>query len=283
MNVKGAKRFAVWIGGVALSILATACGGSTGSLLAANTIPDRAQTSSARPAPSERLYVSTLDGGSVVVYSTNTLTLMQTITDGAPRPGGVWVDKHGILYAVNVPDQSYQTSLPEYQPGSGAPFRTITDGIVDAGSVAVDSNDNVYVTGIRTQDASIFLEIYPKGQMTPAETLTVPHTGLGAAAGLAFDSTGALLVGESLFGKVKGAVYRLPAGSQTFTNLDLKKAPAEPSRSTDREIFTWEATTPSPFIRQSPAHRHGPLTCSAAFPRLRLTRAANSTWERLGP
>jgi hypothetical protein len=49
---------------------------------------------------------------------------------------------------------------------------------------------------------------------------------LGDPAGLAFDSTGALLVGESLFdGKITGAVYRLPAGSQTFTNLGLHKAP----------------------------------------------------------
>ncbi len=226
MNVRGAKRFAVRIGGVALSILAAGCSGSTGSLLATNTIPGTAQAASALSAhSSSKLYVSTLDGGSVVVYSTNTFTLLQTITDGVPRPGGVWADNRGVFYAVNVPDQSYQTSLPEYKPGAGAPFRTITNGIVNAGNVAVDSNENVYVTGVRTQDASIFLEIYPRGQMTPAETLTVPHTGLGAAAGLAFDATGALLVGESLFGKVKGAVYRLPAGSQTFTNLDLKKAP----------------------------------------------------------
>ena len=175
---------------------------------------------------SQKLYISTIDGGSVVVYTAGSNpTHLQTITDGVPRPGGVWVDKHRVLYAVNVPDQSYQTSLPEYKPGATAPFKTLTDGIVNAGNVAVDDNENVYVTGVRTQDASFFLEIYPKGQLSPTETLTIPHTGLGDPAGLAFDSTGALLVGESLFGNVRGAVYRLPAGSQTFTNLGLQKVP----------------------------------------------------------
>jgi len=151
-------------------------------------------------------------------------TLLQTITDGVPRPGGVWVDKRGVLYVVNVPDQSYQTSLPEYKADATTPFRTIMQGIVNCGTVGVDNKENVYVTGINPANASFFLEIYPKGSLSPSETLTIPHTGLGDPSGLAFDSSGALLVGESLFGRVS-VVYRLPAGSQTFTNLGLHKAP----------------------------------------------------------
>jgi sugar lactone lactonase YvrE len=227
MNNERSRRRAGALGSAALFLLATGCSGglaSTGTNGAAIPAQSRAESSAARS--SRMLYVSTLDGGSVVVYSTGSHPkLMQTITDGVPRPAGVWVDAAGVLYAVNVPGPSYQTSLPEYKPDASSPFRTITDGIVNAGNVAVDTNGNVYVTGIRTQDASIFLEIYRKGQLSPSQTLTVPHTGLAAPAGLAFDSTGALLVGESLFAKVKGAVYRLVPGSQTFTNLGLGKAP----------------------------------------------------------
>jgi sugar lactone lactonase YvrE len=173
-----------------------------------------------------KLYVSTIDGGSVAVYSAGSKpTLLQTISDGVPRPGGIWIDKHSVLYAVNVPDSYYQTSLPEYKSGASSAFRIITDGIVNCGEVAVDSKGNVYVTGIDTANGSFFLEIYPKGQLSPSETLTIPNTGESDPAGLAFDSTGALLVGESTLDGSSGAVYRLPAGSQTFTNLNLDKAP----------------------------------------------------------
>lgn len=186
--------------------------------------PRTAQTIGKHSSP--RLYVSTITGGSVVVYSTGSNpTLLQTITDGVPRPGGIWIDNHGVLYAVNVPHGSYQTSLPEYKPGAPSAFRTITDGIVNCGEVAVDSKGNVYVTGIDTANGSFFLEIYPKGQLSPAETLTIPNVDESSPNGLAFDSTGALLVGESALNNNSGAVYRLPAGSQTFTNLNLRQAP----------------------------------------------------------
>jgi hypothetical protein len=226
MNVENPQRLAVRLGIVALSLLATGCSG-TGSPLTANSnaVPAQAQTASTAAHSNQKLYISTVDGGSVVVYSAGSNpTLLQTITDGVPRPGGVWVDKRGVLYVVNVPDQSYQTSLPEYKADATTPFRTIMQGIVNCGTVGVDNKENVYVTGINPANASFFLEIYPKGSLSPSETLTIPHTGLGDPSGVAFDSSGALLVGESLFGRVS-VVYRLPAGSQTFTNLGLHKAP----------------------------------------------------------
>jgi sugar lactone lactonase YvrE len=226
MNVKGSQRLAVGLGTAGLFLLAAGCS-STGSPPVGNTIAVSAQakTPSGSGHSDQKLYVSTIDGGSVVVYSAGSNpALLQTITDGVPRPGGIWVDRHGVLYAVNVPDSSYQTSLPEYKSGATAPFQTITDGIVNCGNVAVDSKGNVYVTGIDNTNGSFFLEIYPKGQLSPSETLTIPHTGVGDPAGLAFDSTGALLVGESFFNvQPAGAVYRLPPGSQTFTNLGLHK------------------------------------------------------------
>lgn len=173
--------------------------------------------------PSSKLYIANSEGG-VLVYSTSSNPqLLQTITNGVPRPGGIWVDDRGILYAVNVPVSSYQTSLSEYKLGASSPFRTITHGIVDCGNVAVDKHGNVYVTGIDPSNESFFLEIYPKGQLSPAQTLTIPHPANSRVSGLAFDSTGALLVGESVYFQ-KGVVYRLARGSQTFTNLNLQNA-----------------------------------------------------------
>jgi ligand-binding sensor domain-containing protein len=56
--------------------------------------------------------------------------------------------------------------------------------------------------------------------------VTIPFVkDLSRAVALAFDTSRNLLVGESIFGKVKGAVYRFSAGSQTFTSLGLHKPP----------------------------------------------------------
>jgi hypothetical protein len=228
MKSENPLRLAVrlWLG--ALFLFTSGCANSAGLSPLASTIAASTHAHSAIESTDigKRLYISIIDGTAVLVYSAGSNpSLLQTISAGVPRPNGVWVDKLGVLYAVNVPDQSYQTSLPEYKPGAPDPFRTIRDGIVNVGTVAVDENENVFVTGIDTANGSFFLEIYPKGKLRPSETLTIPHAGLGDPSGLAFDSTGALLVGESLFGKVDGAVYRLPAGSKTFTNLDLHQAP----------------------------------------------------------
>lgn len=201
------------------------CTGGTGSTtLIGSPAAVQFERSSHSPALSAELYVPNSSGG-VLVYSTGSKpTLLRTITNGVAKPGGIWVDKTGVLYAVNLPGNSYQTSLPEYESGTNAPFRTITNGIVNCAYVAVDKLGNVYVTGVETSNGSFFLEIYPKGQVSPAQTLTIPHTGAARVTGLAFDSSGSLLVGESVYLQ-PGVVYRLAPGSQTFTNLNLQNAP----------------------------------------------------------
>lgn len=225
MNRKDVHRLIVGVGAVISSALASGCAGGAGSPPTATSF---AQDTHARRAlgtahSNQKLFISNIDG-SVIVYSAGSKpSLLQTIVAGVPRPGGIWVDKRGALYAVNVPDGSYQTSLAEYKPGTDSPFRTITNGIVNCGAVAVDSRETTYVTGIDTSNGSFFLEIYPEGKRSPSQTLAIPHSGVGGPAGLAFDSSGALLVGELLLGS--GAVYRLPRGSQTFTNLNLRNAP----------------------------------------------------------
>ncbi len=228
MNVADSQRLAAQLGITALFVFAAGCNGSAGAPPTTNTtaVTTQSRIASSPADSSRKVYVSTLDGGSVVVYSAGSdPRLLQTITNGVPRPEGIWVDKNGVLYAVNVPGPYYQTSLPEYKPGASSPFRTITNGIVNVSEVAVDTKENVYVTGLNTANGDLFLEIYPKHRLVPAETLTIPSVGLSGVTGLAFDSTGALLVGEATEEGSSGAVFRLPAGSQTFTNLGLQKAP----------------------------------------------------------
>lgn len=227
MKAEHARRLAVRLGSVVISLLAAGCS-SAASPPTANTYPAMAQARTAStPAHSGRkLYIALTGAARVLVYSTGSHpTLLQTITDGVPRPGGLWVNGQNVLYAVNVPGDSYQTSLPEYKPGASTPFKIITDGIVNVSNVADDNESNVYVTGVDNSNGSSFLEVYPKGSLSPSETLTLPKSGLARPAGLAFDSSGALLVGESVFGNDVSAVYRLPPGSRKFRNLGLQKAP----------------------------------------------------------
>jgi ligand-binding sensor domain-containing protein len=209
---------------VDLALLAAGCSGGAGTPPAASPAAVAAQVRGVAPRAGQKLYISNIDG-SVLVYSPASQTLLQTITDGASRPGGLWVDRHGVLYAVNLPDGYYQTSLPEYKSNASSPFRTITDGIVNCGAVAVDAHENVYVTGLAPTSGDYFLEVYPKGKLSPSETLTIPHQSLGDPASMAFDSTGALLVGEIQGEGSSGAVYRLSPGSQSFTQLTLQNDP----------------------------------------------------------
>jgi hypothetical protein len=73
------------------------------------------------------------------------------------------------------------------------------------------------------------IDVYPPGSQNYANEYVVPSIGrLSGPQGLAFDSTGALLVGVAALAENKqgevGAVFRLNAGSSTFVNLNLKKA-----------------------------------------------------------
>lgn len=205
----------------ALAIIATACSGGD-STFAATGSAIRPQTRV--PAPStQELYIANSRGG-VLVYSTGANpALLQTITDGVPSPGGIWLDQRNTLYAVNVPIGSSQTRLPEYKFGASSPFRTITNGIVNCSNVAVDKHGKVFVAGADLSNGSFFLEIYPKDKLSPVQTLTIPHPSNSRISGLAFDSTGALLVGESVYFQ-QGVVYRLAPHSKNFVNLNLQNA-----------------------------------------------------------
>jgi hypothetical protein len=206
-----------------LAIFAAGCSGA-GSSFTSPPVGAAGKTGGANlfvTKSAQKLYVANNAGG-VVVYSTGSdPTVTQTITNGVSKPGGIWVDNGNIVYVVNLPAKSPQTSLPEYKPGATNPFRTIVNGIVDCEFVAVDDRRNVYVAGMSNN--SFFLEMYPKGHLSPAQTLTIPHPTASRLSGLAFDSTGALLVGESVYIQ-KGVVYRLATNSHNFVNLNLQDA-----------------------------------------------------------
>jgi hypothetical protein len=207
---------------VVLAIFAAGCGGA-GSTFSSPPVDAVGQMGEANSyaQTTQKLYIANT-AGSVSVYSTGSNpTILQTISDGVPKPGGIWVDNGNNLYAVNLPGASQQTSLPEYKPGATHPFRTIINGIVNCEYVAVDGQRNVYVAGMANN--TFFLEIYPKGQLSPARTVTIPHPTASRLSGLAFNSTGALLVGESIYLQ-KGVVYRLAPNSHHFTDLKLKDA-----------------------------------------------------------
>jgi hypothetical protein len=239
---------------IVLAIFAAGCSGagSTFSRPPVDTLGQMGEANSYAQT-TQKLYIANA-AGSVSVYSTGSNpTILQTISDGVPKPGGIWVDNGNNLYAVNLPGQSQQTSLPEYKPGANHPFRTITNGIVNCEYVAVDGQRNVYVAGMANN--TFFLEIYPKGQLSPAQTLTIPHPTASRLSGLAFNSSGALLVGESIYLQ-KGVVYRLAPNSQHFTDLKLQDATGERSRSTVSETCTWDravrpAINGSRFIRRT--------------------------------
>lgn len=246
-----------------LSVLVAGCAANGGALPGAggNTSSEPAEYATRRAHSAPLLYISNL-GGSVLVYSTGSNpALLQTITDGVPRPGAVWVDKRETLYAINLPDSSYQTSVPEYKPDATTPFATITDGIFDCNSVAVDPHGNVYVAGRSLKNGSLFLEIYPKGQLSPQETLTIPSSGVSAVDNMTFDPSGALLVGqESILGTTEPLVYRLSPGSETFTQIDLDDPPGgviavdkhdDLYVAGDSQIFAYHSGDPKSFRKLS--------------------------------
>ena len=149
------------LGTVALTLLATGCSGGAGTPPAASPAAFAAHVRRVAPQASQKLYISNIDG-SVLVDSTRFPNALANDHRRRSRPGGLWVDRHGVLYAVNLPDGYYQTSLPEYKPIR--PFRTITDGIVNCGAVAVDAHENVYVTGLDTVNGDSFSRSIPRAR-----------------------------------------------------------------------------------------------------------------------
>ncbi len=176
------------------------------------------------------LYIGNILGG-VLLYSTGKSPHeVGDITDNLPRVTSVWVDQTGVLYAFTDNRQYPYETIEEFEPGGTSPFFSLVLQHY-GGIVAADSAQNVYAQGeavINGQGQQV-IDVYPPGSQNYANEYVVPSIGsVSGPQGMAFDSTGALLVGVAALAKNKqgqvGAVFRLNAGSSTFVNLNLKKA-----------------------------------------------------------
>ena len=181
-----------------------------------------------RPAGgSQDLYIGNIEGG-VLLYSTGKNPhQVGDITDGVPRVTDVWVDQKGVLYAFTDNRVYPYETIEEFEPGAQTPFFSLVLRHY-GGLVAADAQQNVYAQGANGQAQQV-IDVYPQGSQKYANEYVVPLIGRESGiAGLAFDSTGAFLVGESALVKTQrgqfGAVFRLDAGSGTFVNLNLQRA-----------------------------------------------------------
>lgn len=204
--------------GVAVAGCSSLAGAPTPGALVA---PDAMRRSS------QDLYIANILGG-VPLYSTGKNPHeVGDITDGVPRVTSVWVDQRGVLYAFSDNPQYPYETIEEYEPGGTTPFFSLALKRYGA-IVAADSAQNVYAQGEDGAGQQV-IDVYPPGSQNYANEYVVPSIGqISAPEGMAFDSTGALLVGVFALANNKqgqvGAVFRLNAGSSTFVNLNLTKA-----------------------------------------------------------
>jgi hypothetical protein len=180
-----------------------------------------------RATGSQDLYLGNIGGG-VLLYSTGKKPhQVGDITAQLPRVTSVWVDQSGVLYAF-TDNRSYPyETIEEFEPGYSSPFFSLV--LQHYGTVvAADAQQNVYAQGANAKDQQV-IDVYAPGSQTYASEYVVPSIGrLSGPESMAFDSSGALLVGvfalaDNRQGQV-GAVLRLDASSGTFENLNLKRA-----------------------------------------------------------
>ncbi len=182
------------------------------------------------------LFVSNLDGG-IRIYSADihekNPPLLGTITSGASRPEGVWVDGKDTLYVVNGSNGSKGASVSEYKRGASEPFRTITTGLLDnPGAVAVGSDGTVYVNSVSDSEAAPnplsqggptgAVVVYGSGKTTPKATIDLPQAaeyGL-TAGGMAIDKQGNVYAANEGNASVVN-VFKIVPGSLQVTDLAL--------------------------------------------------------------
>jgi hypothetical protein len=178
-------------------------------------------------AGSQDLYIGNILGG-VLLYSTGKNShQVGDINDQLPRVTSVWVDQSGVLYAFTDNRNPPYETIEEFRPGAQSPFFSLVLEHYGA-LVAADAQQNVYAQGLNGKDQQV-IDVYPPGRQAYANEYVVPSIGrLSGPQGMAFDSTGALLVGVGALANNKqgevGAVFRLDAGSGTFVNLNLQNA-----------------------------------------------------------
>jgi hypothetical protein len=174
------------------------------------------------------LFVSNLDG-SIRLYSADIhksdAKLLGTITTGASRPEGVWIDRKGTLYVENGAQYPTQADIEEYKRGATSPFLTITDGLNSPDAVAVGGDGTVYVNQLGSGGGGVVGEVveYAPGQTTPERSVRLnrkPEYGLNAG-GMAFDPQGNLLAANS-GNATEVHVFKIAPGSSKATDLGIQ-------------------------------------------------------------
>lgn len=270
---------------VASGLLVGCSGGGSSPMPAAGLgsqpIQTRAQTIPQRVRGGRVLYVGNIDGqpglGEILVYGGGMKSpqLLRTITNGAGRPFGMWVDEKNILYVANYPNK-LPGSITEFKPGASSPFFQIGDFKGYPQSVAVDSHQDVFVNE-SVQDEG-YVQVYPPHNSTPEATI---DTGIGGYAfepgGMGFDPQGNLIVAEQA--KLKLQIIKIAPGSWTVSpmNLDLTNIDG-PGLGVDKagnvyvassagstvSVFPPGATEPSRTISNVPAYGYMSVTPQGA-------------------
>ncbi len=159
-------------------------------------------------ASSEILYVSDASSNVVNMYDPTVPnpSPIGSISAGLNIPFGLAVDKRGVLYVVNIGNNT----VTEYKHGAITPFFTITNGMSSPYGIGVDSHRNVFVTNLGTNTVTG----YHHGQTSPYETVS----GVGPnPVGLAVDHSDNVWVADDS----DNTIYEIPAGSSTSQNSGL--------------------------------------------------------------
>ncbi len=176
--------------------------------------------------PGGLLYVADIDGqpglGQILVYKAgkNDPPLIRTITNGAGRPLGMWVDKKNVLYVANYPNK-LPSSITEFKPNGTAPFFTIANFKGLPESVAVDDHRNVFVNESYQNEG--FVQEFAPGTSSAERTIDTGVGGYDLQPGnMAFDPSGDLIVAEQA--DLKLQIVEIARGSWAVApmNLDLE-------------------------------------------------------------
>ena len=145
---------------------------------------------------------------------------LRSINTDTVRPNGLWVDKNGNLWVVNIPQGAPTTGIFVYHPGKSVPYRHITDQLVDPSEVAVAADGTAYVNQSACPNISgDCVTVFPPGSNHASRTIDMHFSGYATTAGeAAFDLKGNLLVAES---NLKHGLHIFKVNTRTFAVKDL--------------------------------------------------------------
>lgn len=162
---------------------------------------------------------------------------IRAITQNTVRPNGMFVDTHGDLWVVNIPQGAPTTGVYVYHPGASKPFRHITDLLDYPTDVAVAKDGTAYVNQQQCSNLDgDCVVVYPPGSNKVSHTINMNFSGYAhGAGGMAFDSKGDLYVCEFGFphGVASATVFKITPGTLKVHDLGLQHMVAGPGLAID--------------------------------------------------